>query len=112
MKYIKIILYLLLALVCTSCGNLQTETETVPGDPEVTETVPETETAEPEEAETSAGEPAEERTIPELHLTLAWGATATDYRPAEYHFIDTDGDEMTVTGTITHETLAKLTVSD
>ena len=104
MTYIKAILCLLLALICTSCGNIQpteeTGTETAADDPAVTETVPETETEEPEETEPPEAEDADERTIPEIHLSLSMGATATDYRPAVYRIVDTDGTEQTVNGTI------------
>jgi len=126
----RILLPALLAavLLCTGCrpeDTPETETEQAePITPAETEADTETETEETAPAET-ASEPAAESSadaevpdsgetetpetedaetaalsIPEVHIKLTIGAAPTDYRPAEYRFVDTDGRELNISGTI------------
>jgi len=93
-----------------SIAETGTQADTASGNdtenPAETESTSES-TAESEQAP-GTGDAAEEetsaetngRSIPEIHLTLPWGATVTDYRPLECRVIDTDGRELNVSGTI------------
>lgn len=104
LKEYKILLCLLLACIClvsTSCNFDHVRQENIKAEtiPPITEDY----SAEPAESTAETTEPAEKKeqsAIPEIRIRLIQGANTTEYRPAEYRFIDKDGRELSVNGKI------------